>query len=56
MLLRQGVRPKVVSEHFSHARTGVTLDTYSHVLTTLMEDAALRLADRLIGERQKSNP
>jgi integrase len=54
MLLRQGVHPKVVSEQLGHASTTVTLDTYSHVLPALMEDAASRLADRLIGERQES--
>ena len=51
MLLRQGAHPKVVSEQLGHASTGVTLDTYSHVLPALMEEAAFRLADRLIGER-----
>jgi integrase len=53
MLLRQGVQPKVVSEQLGHASSAVTLDTYSHVLPQLMEDAASRLADRLIGERQE---
>ena len=40
LLLTQGVHPKVVSERLGHASVGITLDTYSHVLPTLQQEAA----------------
>jgi integrase len=40
LMLAQGVHPKVVSERLGHASVGITLDTYSHVLPTLQEEAA----------------
>jgi integrase len=44
LLLRQGVHPKVVSERLGHATVGITLDTYSHVLPD-MQDEAVKLLD-----------
>jgi integrase len=38
-MLAQGVHPKVVSERLGHASVGITLDTYSHVLPTLQQEA-----------------
>ena len=35
-----GGAPKVVSERLGHASIAITLDTYSHVLPTLQEEAA----------------
>ena len=43
LLLREGVHPKVVSERLGHASMAITLDTYSHVLPGLQQDAAARL-------------
>jgi integrase len=40
LMLSQGVHPKVVSERLGHASIGITLDTYSHVLPTLQQEAA----------------
>jgi integrase len=40
LLLMQGVHPKIVSERLGHASIGITLDTYSHVLPSLQNDAA----------------
>jgi integrase len=40
MLLRQGVHPKGVSERLGHASIGITLDTYSHVMPGMQEEAA----------------
>ncbi len=40
LLLARGVHPKVVSERLGHASIAITLDTYSHVLPTLQEEAA----------------
>ncbi len=42
-LLRQGVHPKIVSERLGHSTIGITLDTYSHVLPGMQEDAAKKI-------------
>lgn len=39
MMLMSGVNPKVVSERLGHSDVGITVDTYSHVLPTLQEQA-----------------
>ena len=39
----QDVHPKIVSERLGHATIAITLDTYSHVMPGMQEDAALRL-------------
>lgn len=41
-LLQQGVHPKIVSERLGHANIAITLDTYSHVLPGIQEDAVLK--------------
>jgi integrase len=38
--MARGVHPKVVSERLGHASIAITLDTYSHVLPTLQDEAA----------------
>jgi integrase len=43
LMLQQGVHPKVVQERLGHSSITLTLDTYSHVLPTLQEDAAAKL-------------
>jgi integrase len=40
LLLIAGVHPKVVQERLGHSRIDMTLDTYSHVVPSLQEDAA----------------
>ncbi len=54
-LLRHGIHPKVVSERLGHSKVGITLDTYSHVLPGMQEEAADKLdaALRVAMERQK---
>jgi integrase len=42
-LLRAAVNIKVVSERLGHARSGITLDIYSHVMPGMQEDAAQRV-------------
>jgi Phage integrase family len=42
-LLKQGVHPKVVSERLGHATIGITLDTCSHLLPGLQEEAATKV-------------
>ena len=40
LMLLQGVHPKIVSERLGHASIGITLDTCSHVLPDMQEEAA----------------
>ncbi|HCG29181.1 MAG TPA: site-specific integrase, partial [Chloroflexi bacterium] len=40
LLLLAGVPAKVVSERLGHASIGITLDTYSHVLPAMQDEAA----------------
>jgi len=35
--------PKVVSERLRHASIGITLDTYSHVMPSMQEEAAEKI-------------
>ena len=42
--LAAGIHPKIVSERLGHANIGITLDTYSHCLPGLSEEAAARVA------------
>lgn len=43
LLLSEGINPKIVSERLGHASIVLTLDTYSHVLPTMQEDATAKL-------------
>ena len=43
LLLRQGVHPKVVTERLGHATINITLDTYSHVMPDMQDEAAENL-------------
>ena len=42
-LLRAGVHPKIASERLGHASIAITMDTYSHAIPGLQEDAAQRI-------------
>jgi integrase len=44
LALQAGVHPKVVQERLGHANVGVTLDTYSHAIPAMQEDAAATVA------------
>ena len=41
LALRAGTHPKVVSERLGHAMISITLDTYSHAIPAMQEEAAL---------------
>jgi integrase len=47
LLLQAGVHPKVVSERLGNTSVSITLDTYSHVLPGLQEQA-VRLLDGIL--------
>jgi integrase len=53
LLLAQGEHPKVVSERLGHASITLTLDTYSHVLPTMQQQAAERLESVLFGSAKR---
>lgn len=43
LMLQQGVHPKVVQEILGHSTIAITLDTYSHVLPNMQEEAIGKL-------------
>jgi integrase len=47
--LAAGISPKVVSERLGHATVAMTLDTYSHVLPSIDEASAERVAGLILG-------
>lgn len=47
LLLSQGVNPKIVSERLGHSSIGITLDTYSHVLPNMQQEAINKLENIL---------
>jgi len=62
MLLSQGVHPKVVQERLGHESINITLDTYSHVLPGMQEDAVAKMELALgfesghqVGTKQSKN-
>jgi integrase len=42
-MLASNIHPKVVQERLGHSSIGITLDTYSHVLPGMQEDAAAKV-------------
>jgi integrase len=44
LALSAGIHPKVVSERLGHASIAITLDTYSHAVPALSEEAASQVA------------
>ncbi|MGA7675912.1 MAG: tyrosine-type recombinase/integrase [Rhizomicrobium sp.] len=54
-LLLAGVHPKVAQERLGHSSVTVTLDVYSHVTTTMQEDAADRLDEAFQRATNRSN-
>jgi integrase len=53
-LLAQGVAPRVVMEVLGHSSFALTMDTYTHVLPTLMRDAAEAMDRALINAPRTS--
>jgi integrase len=49
LMLQQGVHPKIVSERLGHASIGITLDTYSHVLPAMQQEAAAAFDELFTG-------
>jgi integrase len=49
LALSAGVPPKVVAEQLGHASAAFTLDTYSHLLPHMQEEAAIKVEQILAG-------
>jgi integrase len=49
LALAAGVHPKVVSERLGHSTVSMTLDTYSHAIPALEEEAAATVAALIFG-------
>jgi integrase len=47
LLLLKNVNPKIVSEHLGHLSRAITLDTYSHVLPNMQNEAATAMEEAL---------
>ena len=50
LALAAGVHPKVVQERLGHANIAITLDTYSHAVPALEEQAARTVAALVFGQ------
>ena len=44
-MLQQGIHPKIVQECLGHSDISLTLNTYSHVLPSMQEDAAEKMGE-----------
>ena len=51
LALRAGIHPKVVSERLGHATIAITLDTYSHAIQAMQEEAAALIAELVFAAR-----
>ena len=49
LALQAGSHPKVVSERLRHSTIAITLDTYSHAIPAMQEEAAALIADLVSG-------
>jgi len=50
LALEAGIHPKVVSERLGHATVSITLDTYSHAISAVQEEAAALIAGLVFAE------
>jgi integrase len=50
--LAAGVPPKVISQRLGHATIAITMDTYSHVIPGLDEQAAETVARLILGDAE----
>jgi integrase len=57
LMLLRGAKPKVISEALGHASVAFTMDTYSHIIEGMQEDA-MALLDEVLpaGVSQKLTP
>ena len=51
LMLMRGAKPKVISEALGHASVAFTMDTYSHIIEGMQEDA-MALLDEVLPPRK----
>ncbi len=56
LMLRQGINPKVVQEQLGHRDITLTLDTHSHVLPDIREEAIQKLDKVLAAKASDEKP
>ncbi|MFZ5641781.1 MAG: site-specific integrase [Bacillota bacterium] len=54
-LLESGIHPKIVAERLGHSSTRVTMDTYSHVLPHMQEQAVNELEHKFNRNKKPAN-
>ena len=54
LALRAGIHPKVVQERLGHSSISITLDTYSHAIPAMQEEAAELVAALVDGSAPKA--
>ena len=47
LMLKQGVRPKIIQERLGYSDISMTLNTYSHITPTMQGEAASKLDEIL---------
>ena len=55
LMLKAGIHPKIVQERLGHSSISMTLDTYSHVVPGLQEQAALRFEEGLKAHKEQAD-
>ncbi|SDY56923.1 site-specific integrase [Thermoactinomyces sp. DSM 45892] len=55
LMLQQGEHPKVVSERLGHSNINITLDTYSHVLPNMQQEAVERFEKMLLHDEENND-
>ncbi len=50
LALQAGIHPKVISERLGHASITLTLNTYSHAIPSMQEQAAEQIASLVFGK------
>ena len=56
LALAEGVHPKVVSDRLGHSTIAITIDTYSHVMPSLDEEAADTVANLIFRKKRHAEP
>jgi integrase len=54
ILVKAGEHPKVVQERLGHASISITMDTYSHVMQGIQEQAAAKLDDVFVAAHRQN--
>ena len=52
LALQAGIHPKVVSERLGNVTISITLDTYSHAIPAMQEEAAALIAELVFAGQQ----